>query len=175
MLRISGTICISMRDVLCQCIQREREAHIKAHCPPTLSPFAPCHPLRAGVTAHEWGVIPGRICSPAPWSGPALELGRCYYELPGLAKRDGWATLMTAGHRLARCLPWLMSLHSAPCSMGQTGAPSPKNHHTVLRKLHDEKKGGKVKGQTLCKVSRCWKVALWACRVNHRVLCSSSQ
>lgn len=41
MLRINGTICISIHDVLCQCIQREREAHIKAHCPPTLSPFAP--------------------------------------------------------------------------------------------------------------------------------------
>lgn len=34
---------------------------------------------------------------------------------------------------------------------------------------------GRVKEQTLCKASRCWRVALWACRVNHRVLCGSNQ
>lgn len=68
-------------------------------------PLAPCHPLWSGVTAHEWGVNPGRIFSLAPWSGSTLGLTQCFWELPGAAKRDGWA----AGHRLVTRLRWLMS------------------------------------------------------------------
>ena len=53
-----------------QCTPEEKETHsvrtsrsIVFHLP---SPF---HPLCSGVTGHEWGVSPSRICSLAPCSG----------------------------------------------------------------------------------------------------------
>lgn len=104
----------------------EMEARINLHClPPLCATLAPCHLLWSGVTAHEWRVNPGRVCSPAPCSGSTLELTQCFWELPGAAKRDGWA----AGNWLVLCLRVIdeltqcLLLHGSNRHIGTTGPP----------------------------------------------------
>lgn len=106
-----------------------------------------------------------------------MELRRCYWELPGLAKRDGWATLKTAGASAGEVPPVIDEPTQRPLLHGSNWCTLGPRKPTILslRTLPEEKKGGKVEEQTLCKVSRCWKATLWACRVNRRVLCSSGQ
>lgn len=126
--------------------------HTKLYCLPILwAPHAPCLPLRSEVTAHEWRVNPGRICSLAPWSVSILKLTRCFWKMPEAARRDGWS----ARHWLMMCPLWLMGLtqwllihRSNWCTLTIRPPYCPKEQDIL---------------------SRCWRVAAWEHRLHHWV------
>lgn len=187
-LSISGAICINIHGVLASAVhtnntqhwaqlhnsasasKRKRSTHQGPLSSYPVSPYAPRHPLCAGVTAREWGVIPGRIRSPAPWSGPTWSWVSASASCQA-SQREMDDRRASAGE----VSPVIDELTQRPPALRVKPVhPHHKTRHTDLRKLHDGKKGEESRNRRFVKWADVGR-PLWACGVNHRVLCDSNQ
>lgn len=159
---------------------KEKETHTCIHTSSSIV-LPPCEPLLAPVTHTGLGLqsmnegwVLGGSAPFAPWSGPTLELTLCFWELPGAAKRDRWAALLTAGQWAGDVSPVIDELTQRPLLHGSNWCtltikpPYCPEEATCLKR-----KGERDGEQTFGKLSRCWKAAAWESRL-HWVFCCSS-